>query len=61
MTLQPARIGAKLSTSKLPLGKVIHVQDACKLSAPVVTGLHIDSQGDKVCNILSSKTTLVCL
>ena len=47
-------------TSKLPLGKVIDVQDAGKSSDSVVTGLHMESQVGKAYNILSYKTTLGC-
>ena len=55
ITVQPARLGAKLSNIKLPLGKDIDVQDTGKSSDPVVTGLHIESQVGKAHNILSSK------
>ena len=35
ITVQPVRVGAKLSTSKLPLGKVIDGQNAGKFSGPI--------------------------
>ena len=60
ITVQPDRAGAKSSTSKSPLGMVIDVQDAGKLSDPVATVLHIESQVGKPCNIMLSKTNLVC-
>ena len=50
-----AKVDAKLSTSMSPLGVVIDVQNSGKLSHPVVTGLHIESQVGKAYNILSSK------
>ena len=58
--VQPVRVGAKLSSSKLAPGKLIDVQDAGKSSEPDDAGLHIQSQVCKGCSILSSKTSPVC-
>ena len=59
--MQPAKVGAKLSSSKSPLGEIIDVQDTHKLSKPNDIGLHIEDQVDrKGINILYSKTSLVC-
>ena len=61
ITVQPADIGAQLSTSKFPLGKVIDIQDADKSSGLVAAGFHIKDQVDGKDNkILDSKTIQMC-
>ena len=57
--MQQTRDGAKLSSSKSPPGKFIDIQDDGKSSESDDTGLHIESQVDKGCNIMSSKTSPV--
>ena len=59
LTGQPARIGVKPSTSRLPLRNVIDLQDADKSSNTAVKGLYIESQIGKGHSILSSKTPVV--
>ena len=58
--MQPARFGAKLSSSKSQLGKLIDVQAADKLSEPDDTGLNLGSPRGKGCNNLPPKTGPVC-
>ena len=58
--VQQARVWEKCSSSKLPPGKLIDVQDTGKLYKPDETGLHIDSQIGKDHKILSSKTSEAC-
>ena len=57
ITVQPAKDGPKLSTSKLPL-RTVDLEDIGQLSDLVASGFHIESQEGH--NILSSNTTLVC-
>ena len=47
ITVQPAKDGSKLSTSRSPLRKVLDIQDTDKLSDPIATGPHIEGQVDK--------------
>ena len=49
--VQSARVGAKLSFSILPHGKLIDVQDTDRSSEPDDTGFHIESQVGKGCKI----------
>ena len=59
--VQPAEAGVKLSSSKSPLRKLIYDQDTDKPSEPEHTGLHIESQVDRMYhNILNSKTSHIC-
>ena len=59
MPVQPVRVGAKLSSSKSPHGKLIDVQDPRKSSEPEDMELHIESQVGKGSNILFSKVSPV--
>ena len=58
--MQSGRVGARLNSSKLSPEKLVDVQDADKSSELDVTGFHINSQGGKGYDILSSKTSQVC-
>ena len=58
--VQRAEAGAKPSSCKPLLRKVLDVQNADKLSELVTTGIHIGSKvGTNSCKILSSKATQV--
>ena len=61
LTVQPAQVSVKVSSSKLPLRKAADMQDTDQLAHLVATGPHIKDQVDKKVKILDSKTTLVCL
>ena len=59
--MQPADVGAKLSTSRSPLGNLLDVQDADKSSETDDMVLHIASQAGKESHRgLSSKTSPAC-
>ena len=47
ITVQPAKDGSKLSTSRSSLRKVLDIQDTDKLSDPIATIPHIEDQVDK--------------
>ena len=60
-TVQPAKVGAEPRSCKPPSGRLPDVQDAGKLSNPVATDLHIETQADKNShNTLIAKATLIC-
>ena len=60
-TVQPSEVGAKPSSCKSPLRKVLDVEDADKSSNPVATGLQTDSKvGKESHKVFTAKTTPVC-